>query len=149
VFGVDLSPAMLEQARALNPDIAFHEGNMLDLRRYGGSLAGIAAFYAIVNLPTELLPRAFGEMAAALQPNGLLLLAFHIGDEVMVVDELWERRVDLEFVLLDPLQVRAKLEGVGFSVEELIERDPYPEVEYQSRRAYILARNATDNRNDR
>src|ERR1700690_23170 len=27
VFGLDLSPAMLEQARKLNPDIPFREGN--------------------------------------------------------------------------------------------------------------------------
>ena len=149
VFGLDLSAAMLEQARVLNPDIAFREGNMLDLRRYRGSLAGVAAFYAIVNLPTELLPRVFGEMAGALQPDGLLLLAFHIGSEVMVVDELWEQRVDLEFVFFDPLKVRADLEAVGFAIEELIERAPYPDVEYQSRRAYILARKATGNRTDR
>src|SRR5207248_3351744 len=132
---------MLERARALNPDIAFHEGDMLDLRRYRGSLAGIAAFYAIVNLSTELLPRVFGEMARALQPDGLLLLAFHMGDEVMVVDELWEQRVDLEFVFFDPLEVRTTLEAVGFCIEEVIERKPYPDVEYQSRRAYMLARN--------
>jgi SAM-dependent methyltransferase len=149
VFGLDLSAAMLEQARALNPDIAFHEGNMLDLRGYRGSLTGIVAFYAIVNLSTELLPRVFGEMARALQPDGLLLLAFHIGREVLVVDELWEQRVELEFILFDPSEVRAELEAVGLSIEELIERDPYPDVEYRSRRAYILARKATDHRNDR
>jgi len=31
VFGLDLSPAMLVQARKLNPDILFHEGNMMKL----------------------------------------------------------------------------------------------------------------------
>jgi len=28
----------------------------------------------------------------------------------------------------------------GFEIEEVVEREPYPEVEYQSRRAYIFAR---------
>jgi trans-aconitate methyltransferase len=31
VFGLDLSPGMLEQARRLNPEIRFLEGNMLGL----------------------------------------------------------------------------------------------------------------------
>jgi SAM-dependent methyltransferase len=148
VFGLDLSPAMLEEARALNPDIAFHEGDMLDLRPWSGSLAGIAAFYAIVNLPRQLLPRAFREIARALKPDGLLLLAFHIGDEVMNVEELWGQRVQLEFTFFDASVIRAQLEAAGFAIEELIERDPYPDVEYQSRRAYILARKTTDSSSD-
>jgi SAM-dependent methyltransferase len=49
VFGLDLSPGMLEQARSLNPGIPFREGNMLALDLPDGALAGIAAFYAIVN----------------------------------------------------------------------------------------------------
>ena len=31
VFGLDLSPRMLEQARLLNPGISFQEGNMMAL----------------------------------------------------------------------------------------------------------------------
>jgi len=32
------------------------------------------------------------------------------------------------------------LEAANFEIEEIIERDPYPDVEHQSRRAYIFAR---------
>jgi ubiquinone/menaquinone biosynthesis C-methylase UbiE len=49
VFGLDISPRMLEQARQFNPDISFQEGNMMALDLQDGALAGIAAFYAIVN----------------------------------------------------------------------------------------------------
>src|SRR5271167_3917579 len=42
VFGLDLSPGMLEQARRLNPDIPFREGNMMSLTLPDGALAGIA-----------------------------------------------------------------------------------------------------------
>jgi trans-aconitate methyltransferase len=55
VFGLDLSPGMVEQARQLNPEIPFREGNMLALDLPDEALAGIAAFYAIVNIPTESL----------------------------------------------------------------------------------------------
>jgi ubiquinone/menaquinone biosynthesis C-methylase UbiE len=85
VFGLDLSPQMLEQARNRNLDIRFREGNMLALDLEESSLAGITAFYAIVNLPPESWPQVFREMERVLQPNGLLLLAFHTGDEVVEV----------------------------------------------------------------
>lgn len=141
VFGLDLSPGMLEQARKLNPDIPFREGNMLVLELPDRSLAGIAAFYAIVNIPPESLLRAFQEMERVLQPGGLLLLAFHTGDEMLHEDELWGRRISMDFFLLQPAAIRQALETSGFQIEEIIERGPYaPEVEYQSRRAYIFAR---------
>jgi SAM-dependent methyltransferase len=141
VFGLDLSPRMLEEARRLNPDISFREGDMMALDLPDGTLAGIAAFYAIVNLPSESLLMVFQEMARALQPGGLLLLAFHAGDEVVHEDELWGRSISMDFHLFQPLAIRQLIEAAGLAIEEIIERDPYPpDVEYQSRRAYIFAR---------
>jgi ubiquinone/menaquinone biosynthesis C-methylase UbiE len=141
VFGLDLSPRMLEQARQFNPDISFREGNMLALDLPDGTLAGIAAFYAIVNIPQDSLPSVFGEMRRVLQPGGMLLLAFHSGDEILHEDELWGRPISMDFFLFQPPAIRHHLETAGFEIEETIERDPYPPgVEYQSRRAYIFAR---------
>jgi SAM-dependent methyltransferase len=143
IFGLDLSPRMLEQARQLNPDISFREGNMMSLDLPNGALAGIAAFYAIVNLPKESLLSVFREMRRVLQPGGLLLLAFHCGDKILHEDELWGRPISMDFFLFRPPLIRHFLESAGFAIEEVIEREPYsPEVEYQSRRAYIFARNA-------
>jgi ubiquinone/menaquinone biosynthesis C-methylase UbiE len=141
VFGLDLSPRMLEEARQLSPDISFRQGNMLALDLSDATLAGIAAFYAIVNIPTESLSLVFREMQRVLQPGGLVLLAFHTGDEVLHEDELWGRPISMDFFLLQPSAIRQHLEAAGLAVEEIIEREPYsPEVEYQSRRAYIFAR---------
>jgi ubiquinone/menaquinone biosynthesis C-methylase UbiE len=140
VFGLDLSPGMLDQARRLNPAIPFREGNMLALDLADETLAGIAAFYAIVNIPEESLPLVFREMHRVLQPGGLLLLAFHAGDEVLHENELWGQPISMDFLLLATSQIRGQLEAAGFAVEEIIEREPYPDVEYQSRRAYIFAR---------
>ena len=141
VFGLDLSPQMLEQARQLNPDISFREGNMLALDLQDGTLAGIAAFYAIVNIPKESLPLVFQEMQRVLRPGGLLLLAFHMGDQTLHEDELWGKHISMDFFLFQPAATRRQLEAAGFVIEEIIERGPYPpDVEYQSRRAYIFAR---------
>jgi len=141
VFGLDLSPGMLEQARTLNSGIHFREGNMLALELGNQVLVGITAFYAIVNLPEESLPLVFREMQRVLQPGGLLLLAFHTGDEIVRVQEMWGQPVAMEFFFFQPSAVRRHLEAAGLEVEEIIEREPYaPEVEHQSRRAYIFAR---------
>ena len=141
VFGLDLSPRMVEQARQLSPGIPFGEGNMLALDLPDESLAGIAAFYGIVNIPEDSLPAVFREMRRVLQPGGVLLLAFHIGDEIIRQAELWGQPITMDFFLFQPLMIRKLLEAAGFAVEEIIERDPYPpDVEYQSRRAYIFAR---------
>jgi SAM-dependent methyltransferase len=141
VFGLDISPRMVEQARQFNPDISFREGNMTSLDLPDGTLAGIAAFYAIVNIPKESLLSVFREMQRVLQPGGLLLLAFHSGNEILHVDDLWERPISMDFFLFQPSAIRQDIEAAGFSIEELIEREPYsPEVEHQSRRAYLFAR---------
>jgi ubiquinone/menaquinone biosynthesis C-methylase UbiE len=141
VFGLDLSPQMLEQARKLNPDISFREGNMLALDLPDASLAGIAAFYAIVNIPHEALPIVFREMARVLQPDGLLLLAFHVGDQTIHENELWGQPIAMDFFFFQTSAMQLELEKAGLAIEEIIEREPYaPEVEHQSRRAYIFAR---------
>ena len=141
VFGLDLSSRMIEEARRLNPGISFRQGNLLALDLPDASLAGIAAFYAIVNLPKASLPQVFREMARVLKPDGLLLLAFHIGDETLQPDALWGRPVAMDFYFFPPHAIQRDLETAGLVVEEIIEREPYaPEVEHQSRRAYIFAR---------
>ena len=88
IFGLDLSPGMIEQARQLNPDISFQVGDMMALEFGDESLAGIVAFYAVVNIPHDFLLSVFREMARVLQPGGLLLLSFHIGDEILHPDEI-------------------------------------------------------------
>jgi len=141
VFGLDLSPQMIAQAQMLSPNIEFREGNMLALDLEDNTLVGITAFYAIVNIAAASLPLAFAEMHRVLQPGGLLLLAFHIGDEVIRPAELWGQPVSMEFYHLRPEKILSLLTEAGFAIEDAIEREPYaPDVEYQSRRAYVFAR---------
>jgi len=140
VVGVDLSPAMVEEAQRPNPGIAFHQGSMLDLDFPDEAFGGIAAFYSIIHVPRHLLPRAFSEMHRTLLPGGLLLLGFHIGQEDVHLDEWMEQKVNLDFYFFDRTESERCLADAGFVVEESVERQPYPEVEAQTRRAYIRAR---------
>lgn len=141
IFGLDLSPRMIEQARLLNPDIPFRVGNMLGLDLADGILSGIVAFYSIVNLPSESLRQVFEEVFRVLQAGGIFLLSFHVGEASIRPEELWGYSVCMDFHLFPVRTVQHDLEMAGFVIEGTHERDPYPpEVEYQSRRAYIFGR---------
>jgi SAM-dependent methyltransferase len=140
VCGMDLSRGMVERARRLNPGIEFNQGDMRTLPVRDNTWAGIAAFYAIVHLPLPDLDRSLREMMRVLAPGGRLLLSFHIGEDTAQIEDLWESGAALEFHFFRVSTVRGSIERAGFEIEEIIERDPYaPEVEYQSRRAYIFA----------
>ncbi len=141
VRGVDLSSAMIETARRLNPGIEFHLGDMRALSVKDNTWAGIAAFYSIVNLPPADVVKASHEMLRVLAPGGRLLLAFHIGDDQAHTEEnVWGLGVTLQTNLFRVNTIEGYLRQAGFEMDEIMERDPYaPEVEYQSRRAYIFA----------
>jgi len=140
VCGVDLSPAMVETARRLTPGVEFQPGDMMALDVPDGAWAGIAAFYSIIHIPRSDMTQALGELRRVLRQDGLLLLAFHIGDDTIHLDEWWGQTVCVDFFLFRPAEVADCLRAAGFEIEEIIEREPYPDVEHQSRRAYIFAR---------
>ena len=143
VCGIDLAPEMVERARRLNPGIEFQQGNMFALEIADGTFAGITAFYALVNIPRVEVGRALRELHRVLKPAGRLLLAFHVGDDVLHREEMWDVKVSLDFYFFRSDEMNGCLKSADFEIEEIIERDPYPEaVEHQSRRSYIFARKA-------
>lgn len=140
VVGIDLSDGMVDEARRLNPDIPFRQGDMRALDVPDGSFTGIVAFYSILHVPREEVTAALREMRRVLLPGGLLLLTFHIGHEVRHSDEFFEVPVDLDFVFFEVEEMEGYLRDASFTQIESIQRDPYPDVEVQTRRAYIFAR---------
>jgi SAM-dependent methyltransferase len=139
-FGIDLSPGMVAEARRLNPDVEFHPGDMLALAAPDGAWAGIAAFYSLIHIPREQMVRALRELRRVLRPGGWLLAGFHVGREVIHRDELWDQPVSIDFRFFLPGEMEGWLREAGFALETTFERAPYPEVEYPSRRGYVLAR---------
>jgi ubiquinone/menaquinone biosynthesis C-methylase UbiE len=139
VIGIDLSPQMIAEAHATAPAIDFRVGSMLALALADAALAGVVAAYAIVNLVDADIAQACREIARVLAPGGLAIVSFHIGDETVRPPELWGVPIEMDFYMLDPARVRAHLEAAGLVVDEMLERGPYPNIEYASRRAYVHA----------
>jgi ubiquinone/menaquinone biosynthesis C-methylase UbiE len=148
VVGVDLSPKMIELARArfAGDNLDYVVGDMRALTGFrDASLAGVTAFYSIVHFTADELPAVFAEMHRVLAPGALALVAFHIsspdGKTLTHLDELFGAKVALDFYYHSVETVAGALTGAGLPVRETCIREPYPDVEYPSQRAYLLARN--------
>ncbi|MFB6712390.1 class I SAM-dependent DNA methyltransferase [Streptomyces sp. NPDC056178] len=76
VFGVDLSPVMIDLAREAYPDLRFEVGSMDALDLADGRLQGIVSWYSVIHTPPQDVPPYFAEFRRVLAPDGTLLLAF-------------------------------------------------------------------------
>ena len=140
VLGLDLSAGMLREARRLNPDISVVQSSMLALGLASQSVYAIAAFYAIIHVPREQVVAALTEMWRVLEQGGLLLLTFHLGSEESQHEEMLGQAVNFDITLFTTDEMSGYLRDAEFRIEKALERGPYaPEIEYQSRRGYILA----------
>jgi ubiquinone/menaquinone biosynthesis C-methylase UbiE len=139
ISGLDLSEKILEQARTIHPEIHFRKGNILELEFENDSIAGVVAFYAIVHFTEEQVGMAFRKIFRVLQPGGIFLLTYHIGEETIHLNEFLSKKVDIDFMFFTADFIFSCLKDSGFEKIEIIERDPYPGVEYESRRAYVFA----------
>ncbi|CAN5607140.1 class I SAM-dependent methyltransferase [soil metagenome] len=140
VEGFDLSAGMITQAHHRYPALTFHQGDMRSLAVADARFGGITAFYSIIHLSEHELASTFQEWWRVLRPSGSVLVAFHIGESVVHLDEWWQHSVDLDFRFLSVDRVTAALLEAQFTIEVVIQRAPYPDVEHQSQRGYILAR---------
>jgi SAM-dependent methyltransferase len=145
VTGIDLSPEMIEAARALNPDLSFAVASMFALPFPDGAINGLVAMYSIIHIPRSDQPALFRELRRVLAPSGWLLLAYHLGGQDRHVEEWVGQPVDMEFLVFAPGEIEARLAEAGFTNLEPNERDAYAQQEFPLRRNYLLAqRPATD-----
>jgi ubiquinone/menaquinone biosynthesis C-methylase UbiE len=139
ISGLDLSEKILEQARTFHPEIHFRNGNILELEFENDSIAGVVAFYTIVHFTEEQVEIAFRQVFRVLQPGGIFLFTYHIGEETIHVEEFLGKEIDIDLMFFTTDFIYSCLERSGFEKIEIIEREPYPGVEYESRRAYVFA----------
>jgi RimJ/RimL family protein N-acetyltransferase/SAM-dependent methyltransferase len=140
-MGIDLSNEMIRQAQLLNPQIRFEQGNILELTNIAdASLGGVAAFYSLLHLPRASVVKGLSEINRVLRSGGVLLTANHIGADAVHRDEWFGQEVSLDFLFFETSEMKDYVVRAGFTLEEVLEREPYVGSEYPSRRAYIFAR---------
>ncbi|MFE6806740.1 class I SAM-dependent DNA methyltransferase [Streptomyces sp. NPDC057696] len=80
-FGIDLSPGMIDVARADHPRVRFDLGSMTDLALADASVTGLVAWYSLIHIPDDDISSVLTHFRRVLRPGGPLLLSFHVGDE--------------------------------------------------------------------
>jgi SAM-dependent methyltransferase len=137
--GIDLSADMVAVGRREYPGVEFRKGDLLDLPAMDGEFGAAVALYSIIHLGPGELRRALEEIHRVLRPEGLVLVAFHIGTEVRHLDEWLGHDVDVDFRFFEPADVMTAMEDAGFVIDARLERRNHPE-EVETRRGYLLAR---------
>ena len=137
ITGIDLSPEMISLARQLNPGLHFETGNMLRLKYRDESFSSAIAFYSIVHFTYGQLKTSLEEIKRILRKDGQFLFSFHVGKRKVHLNEFLGEQVDIDFHFFDRDRVAQLLEVSGFDIVDLVEREPYQDIEYPSKRAYI------------
>jgi SAM-dependent methyltransferase len=140
VFGVDVSPRMVELARRAHPALRFHVGSMTSLDLPAETLNGITALYSIIHVPDEHLPKAFAEFHRVLKPGAHALIGFQYepGGGRMHLDERFGHKISLDYHWRTPDEVAERLTEAGLDVIVRVLREPLDEEKLS--RAYLVAR---------
>ncbi|GAA3563851.1 class I SAM-dependent methyltransferase [Amycolatopsis ultiminotia] len=139
VFGVDLSPGMVEVARRTHPDLRFEVGSLAALDIADGALAGALAWYSLIHTPRPDLPVLAAELARVVAPGGWLLTAFQVGDEVRHIENAYGHDIRADAYRLPVDLVSGVLTDAGFVVQARLVREPEPPHE-KTPQAYLTAR---------
>ena len=137
IIGTDIAPLMIEAAKGLYPSLTFETADMLALPYPDNSFGAALAFYSIVHFDETQLKKAFTEIRRILIRRSPFLFSFHIGDHILHLEDFLDHNVSVDFHFFHPTKIKDLVVEAGFSVTDFIVRDPYPEIEYPSKRAYI------------
>jgi SAM-dependent methyltransferase len=138
VFGIDLSPGMVAEARRLAPGLRFEVGDMLAMNLADGSLAGVVAMHSMIHLPRAEVPRAAAEICRVLRPGGLVWISVHGGDGELHADEFLGVQASFDASLFQPEELADLLRGAGLRVDQVAARPPYQQ-EFPTTRIYVRA----------
>ncbi|MEU3933903.1 class I SAM-dependent methyltransferase [Streptomyces sp. NPDC029044] len=132
-FGVDVSPRMVELARAAYPELRFTVGSMTALDIADGGLGGILAYYATHHTPPQWLPTVFSEFHRTLAPGGRLMLAGHIGggEDLRPTHAYGGHPVSYASYLLPPDRIAELLQRAGLVVTTRVVQEPEGESKRQ------------------
>src|ERR1700730_1219440 len=138
VIGVDLSPAMIDIARRLNPGMTFQVGDMKRIDHDDGSVAGIVAFYSLIHVTRAEVPDVLTEFRRILIPGDKLLIAVHGGAGEITADDFLGHHARFAATLFETDELARLVGDAGVGVDQSAERERY-DFETHTPRIYIAA----------
>jgi SAM-dependent methyltransferase len=137
VVGVDVSPRSAALAQRHQPALRFVAADVHALPFASGACGGVVAFYSLIYTAD---PRpALAELRRVLRPGAPLLIAVHGGEGSQHFDSYKGTPVDVELHLRSPELLATQVRGVGFALDAVEVRPPYP-FEHATPRVYVAAR---------
>lgn len=143
VFGVDLTPGMIEVARREYPELRFEVGSLFGLDLKDGELAGALAWYSLVHTPAEDLPAVFAELFRVLRPGGHLVHGFKVGTGSRHLTQAYGHDLDLEVYMYGVADVARLLAAAGFVEVATLTRAPLAAEKDAGQAALIVRKPAT------
>ncbi|WP_370249891.1 class I SAM-dependent methyltransferase [Nocardioides sp.] len=126
VIGLDLSEAMVRQARTRRPDLPVLVASHTALPLRAASVDGVLLWYSTIHTPDDLQHRIHAEVRRVLRPGGHVLVGFQAGSGTHDVAPAYRRHghdVVLERYRRTPDQEAAWLRAAGLHEVARLARD--------------------------
>lgn len=123
VFGLDLSPGMVDVARRTHPHLRFEVSAMEDMNIQDAALGGLLAWYSLIHTAPGRLPTVISEFARTLTTGAWLLTAFQTGEGQRVDrSHAYGHTLTMTSYRHSPQHLIAVLEAGGFDVHTQLQR---------------------------
>lgn len=126
---------MIQVAKQINPQLIFETADMLSLPYPGKSFESAVAFYSIVHFDYGQVKIAFTEIKSVLTSDGQFLFSFHVGDTIIHLDRFLDHPVSVDFYFFETNKIMDLLTETGSEIMDFMDRQPYKDIEYASKRA--------------
>ncbi|MEE4660076.1 MAG: class I SAM-dependent methyltransferase [Halieaceae bacterium] len=137
--GLDISRGMIKQARKRYPGLTFTQGDLWKMKYPDNCFAAVVAKDLLQHVPADSLQDFFLEVRRIIEPNGALLIGFEGGIGAERPDTWLGHPVKLTFCFHRLVNVLVQMQQAGFQQVGTYRRQPYPGIERDQARIWILA----------
>lgn len=122
VDGVDLSPAMIREARAAHPEAVLAVADLAALPFDDAVFRGVLSWYSIIHVAPDDSGAVLRELARVLAPGGVMLLGFQSGAGERLVDGAYGHDVQVRAHLHSTRRVADDLASLGLEILAVADR---------------------------